>query len=379
MAVASPLSGVLGGRGADDPAAPARHVDLALVGASLALAGLGLLMVYSSTRGLSGATYAVRQGVFVALGAGVMALTALVDYRWIRDRIAIFYALSLAGLALVVSPLGSESKGAQAWFQLGGFQLQPSELAKVVLVVTLATVAAAGRGELDGRRLLGVLVVAGIPMGLIMLQPDLGTALVFAAILAGILVVAGARARHLLVLAMIGVVGVAAVLNLGVLKEYQRDRLTAFLDQEADSQQSTYNLEQSKIAIGAGGLVGRGLFQGTQTNLDYVPEQHTDFIFTVVGEELGFAGGATLLLLYGVMAWRIWRAAQLARDLTGTLICVGVLAMLVFQVFQNVGMTMGIMPITGIPLPLLSYGGSSTLAFFAAIGLVVNVHMRRFT
>ncbi len=379
MAVASPRSGMLSGRGPDDPTAPVRHIDLVLVGASMALAGLGLLMIYSSTRGLSGTTFVLRQAVFVVLGVGVMALTALVDYRWIRDRIAIFYVLSVAGLALVVSPLGSESKGAQAWFQLGGFQLQPSELAKVVLVVTLATVAAAGRGELDGRRLLGVLVVASIPMGLIMLQPDLGTALVFATILGGILVVAGARARHLLVLAVIGVIGVAAVLNLGVLKEYQRDRLTAFLDQEADSQQSTYNLEQSKIAIGAGGLVGRGLFQGTQTNLDYVPEQHTDFIFTVVGEELGFAGGATLLLLYGVMAWRMWRAAQLARDLTGTLICVGVLAMLVFQVFQNVGMTMGIMPITGIPLPLLSYGGSSTLAFFAALGLVINVHMRRFT
>ena len=180
-------------------------------------------------------------------------------------------------------------------------------------------------------------------------------------------------------LVLVAAVGVFAVIQLGILKEYQLDRLGAFLDPESDSQRSTYNLNQSKIAIGAGGLTGRGLFQGTQTNLSYVPEQHTDFIFTVVGEELGLVGGAALLVAYAVMIWRIWRAAALAKDLSGTLICVGVLTMLMFQIFENIGMTMGIMPVTGIPLPFMSSGGSSTIAAFGAVGLVLNVHMRRFS
>jgi rod shape determining protein RodA len=157
------------------------------------------------------------------------------------------------------------------------------------------------------------------------------------------------------------------------------DRLTAFLDQQGDAQGSTYNLQQSKIAISHGGLTGQGLGRGTQTNLSYVPAQYTDFVFTVVGEELGFVGSALLLLLFGFAVWRIWRAAALAKDTTGTLICVGVLALLVFQVFENAGMTMGIMPITGIPLPFVSYGGSSTLAYFIGVGLVLNVHMRRYS
>jgi rod shape determining protein RodA len=203
--------------------------------------------------------------------------------------------------------------------------------------------------------------------------------LVFGAITIAMVLVAGARPRHLVVLALVGIVGLVGIYNMGVLEDYQRDRLTAFLDQQGDTQRSAYNLEQAKTAIGAGGLLGRGLFHGTQTNLDYVPEQQTDFIFTVVGEELGFVGGATLLALFGIIAWRTWRIAQLSRDLVGTLICVGVLALFAFQVFQNIGMTMGIMPITGIPLPFVSYGGSGTLAAFCAVGLVLNVHMRRFS
>jgi rod shape determining protein RodA len=178
---------------------------------------------------------------------------------------------------------------------------------------------------------------------------------------------------------VIGIIGVFGVLNSSYLDKYQKDRLTVFLDQSSNLREETYNLNQSKIAIGAGGTFGEGLFQGTQTRLDIVPEQHTDFIFTAVGEELGFVGGATLLALFSIIAWRIWRTAQLARDHFGSLVCVGVLSMFVFQVFQNVGMTMGIMPITGIPLPFMSYGGSSTLMAFVAMGLVLNVHMRRFS
>jgi rod shape determining protein RodA len=189
----------------------------------------------------------------------------------------------------------------------------------------------------------------------------------------GVVAVAGARLRHLALLALVGLLGVVAVLQAGVLAPYQVERLTGFLDQSADPQGASWNLEQAKIAIGSGGLAGEGLFSGSQTRLAYVPEQHTDFVFTVVGEELGLLGGASVLALFSVLVWRIWRAAWRSADPFGALCCVGVLAMLVFQVTENVGMTMGITPITGIPLPFLSYGGSSMLSCFAAVGLAANV------
>jgi rod shape determining protein RodA len=179
-------------------------------------------------------------------------------------------------------------------------------------------------------------------------------------------------------LTLLGLIGVVAVLQLGILKTYQIDRLTAFMDPAGDPQRSAYNLRQSQIAIAAGGMTGKGVFKGTQTNLSFVPEQHTDFIFTAVGEELGFVGATTLLALFAIVLWRTWRAAALAKDEFGTLICVGVLAMLLFQIFENVGMTMGITPIAGIPLPFVSYGGSAMLSCFAGVGLVLNVAMRRY-
>ncbi|MDQ3757515.1 MAG: rod shape-determining protein RodA [Actinomycetota bacterium] len=366
-------------------ASPWLHLDLVLVGSVVAIAGLGVLMVYSATRrrletsGIDPSYYLNRQLAFVVLGIVVMAAATFVDYRVFRDRAPVIYVATVALLLFVLTPLGSASKGTQAWFQVGAFHLQPSEWAKIALIVCLAAYASLHRGDLDSQRLLVIVGLAALPMALILQQPDLGTDLVFAAILLGMMLVAGARPRHLLVLVGLGVIGVVAVLQLGLLQQYQQERLTAFLDPTEDSQRSTYNLNQSKIAIANGGVTGRGLFQGSQTNLSYVPEQHTDFVFTVVGEELGLAGSATLLTLFALVVWRTWRAAALARDLSGTLICVGVLAMFVFQIFQNVGMTMGIMPITGIPLPFMSYGGSSTLAAFAAVGLVLNVHMRRFS
>jgi rod shape determining protein RodA len=365
-------------------ASPWRHVDLSHVGAVVVLASFGVLMIYSATRtrldeaGVDPQYYLQRQAMFVAIGFGVMVLASVVDYRAFRDFAPIIYVgtVGLLGLVLI---LGAEHKGQQASFDLGPFQLQPSEFAKVALIVCLAAYVSSVRGEVDGRRMLTILGLAGIPMGLIYLQPDLGTSLVFASILLGMLLVSGAKTRHLLALLLIAVIGVAAVVNLGVLKDYQYKRLTSFLEPESDTDRASYNLAQSKTAIGSGGITGKGLFRGTQTNLSYVPEQHTDFIFTAVGEQLGLLGSALLLALFALVAWRTWRAAALAKDVAGTLICVGVLAMFTFQIFENVGMTMGIMPITGIPLPFLSYGGSSTLATFGAIGLVLNVHMRRFT
>jgi rod shape determining protein RodA len=367
-----------------NPAAPWRHLDVVLLGASLGIAAMGVLMVYAATRGPGGdepadTFYLKRQAIFFVVGVAVMVLTSAIDYRRYQALAPAIYGFGVAMLALVLSPVGSARKGTQAWFELGGFQLQPSEFAKLGLIIGLSALMARFDWEVDVGRLLLCLLVAGVPLSLIMLQPDLGTALVMVAIAVGILVVGGARFRQMGALALFGVLAAVALLQSGLLEDYQRARLTSFLDQSEDLQGAAYNQNQSLIAIGAGGITGQGLFEGTQTRLRNVPEQHTDFIFTAVGEQLGLLGTGTLLALFAIVVLRIWRTAQLSRDAFGTLLCAGVLTMLLFQVFQNVGMTMGIMPVTGIPLPFVSYGGSSALANFAAIGLVLNVHMRRFS
>jgi rod shape determining protein RodA len=364
--------------------APYRHIDISLAIATLALAVFGLLMVFSATRGpvengeLGDTSFLVKQAAFYGAGIGVMVLVCVLDYRIWRRLAPLVYVGTLVVLALVLSPVGDESKGTQAWFQFGSFQFQPSEVGKVGLIVALGAYLALRNGELRWRHLVVALVIAGVPMALILLQPDLGTALVFMAITTGMLLVGGARPRHILVVTLVGLVGVFVILNSDVLAEYQKDRLTGFVDPKADVQGDTWNQNQSLIAIGAGGVTGQGLFEGPQTRSGQVPEQQTDFIFTVVGEELGFAGAAAVLILYGFILWRLWRIAHLSRDPFGTLLCVGVMAMLMSQVFQSVGMTVGIMPVTGIPLPLMSYGGSSSLASFAALGLAMSVHMHRF-
>lgn len=366
-----------------NPAAPWRHVDLIMLGSVVAIAIIGTLMVFSATRGSD--PDAVNTGtlerhlVFLLTGGTVMVLVSMVDYRKFREWALIAYIGVCALLVGVVSPLGTEVNGAQAWFQIGGFQLQPSELSKVAVILVLASLGAQFGGDVDVRRLGVLLAVPAVPLILIMLQPDPGTAMVIVAITMGVLLVSNVRAKHIAALTLLGLTLLVFVLNSGLLEDYQKSRLTVFLNPSAGLREEAYNLNQSKIAIGSGGILGKGIFEGTQTQLDIVPEQHTDFIFTAVGEELGFIGAATLLVLFGILCWRIWRIAQLSRDQLGLLLCVGVLSMIVFQMFQNTGMTMGIMPITGIPLPLVSHGGSSTIALFAGLGLVQNVHMRRFS
>jgi rod shape determining protein RodA len=346
--------------------------DPVLIGSALALAGFGVVLVGAATRRL-GVGFAVRQLIWSVAGVGVLAGAATVDLDRIRRAAGLAYLAGVAGLVLVLSPLGATVNGAQGWFRFGPLALQPAEVMKPALVVALAAHGARAGGPLDGRRLLGGLLLIALPVGLVLLQPDLGTAMVLVALAAGVVAVAGARARHLALLALLGLLAVAGVLRAGVLAPYQVERLTGFLHQSADPRGATWNLEQAKIAIGSGGLAGEGLFSGSQTRLAYVPEQHTDFIFTVLGEEFGLVGCATVLVLFGLLAWRIWRAAWRATDPFAALCGAGVLAMLVFQVTENVGMTMGITPITGIPLPFLSYGGSSMLACFAGVGLAANV------
>jgi rod shape determining protein RodA len=370
-----------------------RHVDLVLILAVLLIGAFGCLMVYTATRdsleaaGLSPKYYVEEQVVFMLIGVVVMLAVAAIDYRRYRDFAVIIYGGCVLML-LAVYAVGDRSRGAQAWFQVGSYQLEPSEFVKVGLIIALASYCAAAKGKLSAKGLLVVLVLAAIPFVLIYKQPDLGSALVLAAVLVAVLLIGGASGRHLLALALIGGILALGVVHFGILKNYQQARLTAFVnspDQPNAALLSTnaganeYNLAQSKVAIGDGGLTGKGIGKGTQTNLSYVPEQRTDFIFTAVGEQVGLLGSGILLALFALVVWRTWRAATLSRDLLGTLICVGVLAMLMFQVFENIGMTMGIMPVAGIPLPLMSYGGSAVIATFAAVGLVINVRMRRFT
>lgn len=381
MALTAPRPAGLGQSARRDLAAPWRHVDLVLVLAALSIATLGVVMVYSATKGHIGPAntfFLKRQAMFVGLGIVLMTVMSFVDYRRLKDLALPIYAGMIVLLVLVVSPLGVQAKGAQAWFRIGPFQFEPSEICKLALVIALSTLLSEWADDLDLRRLGLVLLAAGAPMALLMLQPDLGTALVFVAATVALLCVAGVRARYLAVLTLVGIIGVVGVLKSDVLAEYQKARLTTFLDPSKNQAGTAYNLNQSMVTIKRGGFTGDGLFKGRQTQLNYVPEQQTDFIFTAVGEELGFIGASVLLGLYGVLLWRIWRTARLSRDRFGTLLCVGILAILTFHVFENVGMTLGIMPVTGIPLPLMSYGGSATVSTFLGLGIVLNVHMHRF-
>lgn len=353
-----------------------------LIGAVLVLSGLGLVMVYAGSRdsliaiGADPALYVKKQIVFVTFGLVAMAVGVRIDYRQLLDRMPLAYAItlvSLAGLFLVPA-----RNGAHGWYQLGLFQLQPAEFTKIVIIGSLAAYGAAQRSELDLRRFLVALGIAGVPTLLVFLAPDLGTALVYLSIVIVMLWLGGAQGRHIVGLFGSGVVIAWLMIHFGILKAYQVKRLTSFIDASASARDAAYNVYQSKIAIGAGGVTGQGLFRGTQTRGSWVPARHTDFIFSVVGEQLGFVGGFLVVGLFGIICWRIWRASAVARDTQGMLLCGGVLGMFIFQIFENVGMTMGIMPVTGIPLPFLTYGGSSTITAFFAIGLVLNVAASRF-
>jgi len=361
-----------------------RHADPVLLVAAVLLAVVGMFAIYSATHqslsavGLDPGRFVKRQITFVAVAAIVLLLVASVDYRLFKVYAGIAYVSSLVLLVLVRTPLGTTVKGSQRWFELFGFQLAPSELAKLAVIGILAAFVSQIRGDLTLRDVFRASGLAALPAALVFLQPDLGTSIVFFAILVGILVVAGARARHLGVLALTAVALIFGGFQVGLVKEYQLERLRAFLDSENVDDAARYNREQAEIAIGSGGLVGVGYLQGTQTNLDFVPEQHTDFIFTVVGEEFGFLGGAALMSLYGVVLWRAFRIAMLSKDPFGTYLAAGIASMLALQMFVNVGMNIGIMPITGIPLPFVSYGGSSLLLNAAAIGVLESIHMRRF-
>jgi rod shape determining protein RodA len=363
--------------------------DFILVLATVIVAGVGLVMVYSATRGsllAAGADphlYVKKQALFVLLGVIAMVVLALFDYRRLEPIAIPLYALSVLSL-LGVMALGSHVQGSQRWFSIGGgIQIQPSEFAVIGLILVVAAYCDRRTEEgLAWKDVFKLLILAGIPIGLVLIQPDLGTAIIMMIVLLVMLAVAGLPIR-ILVLLVLGVAFVALVaVETGVLHAYQIARLTTFLNPHSNSTNSQvmaaiYNTTEAKNAIGSGGLFGTGLLHGAQTNLGYVPEQSTDFIFTAVGEQLGFVGAAGLLSLLGVVAWRVLHAAGQSRDVFGRLLCTGLFTFVAFSVFQNAGMTMGIMPITGIPLPFVSYGGTAVISFFLAVGLALSVGAHR--
>jgi rod shape determining protein RodA len=382
---------ILGGLGSSRIAPPRQRfaarvrVDWLLVGSALALALLGSLLVWSATRprlvesGGDPQAFLERHLMNLAIGLVLGGAAAVVNYRTLRTSAPIVYAASCLGLVAVLL-IGSTINGSHSWIVLGGgFQIQPSEFAKVGLVVTMAMLFAERRDRDDTRRehdVPLVLALAALPAALIMLQPDVGTMMVLAFSILAVLAVAGASWRWLGGLVLLGAVTIFAAVHLGLLKEYQLDRFRAFANPGADTQGVAYNTNQARIAIGTGGLTGTGLFKGTQTNGKFVPEQQTDFVFTVAGEELGFIGAGGIIVLFGILLWRTLRIAGRAPDLFSRLVAVGVAAWFSFQTFVNIGMTLGITPVTGLPLPFVSYGGSSMFANCIAVGLLQNVYRR---
>lgn len=362
--------------------------DWILVLATLMVATIGVVMVYTATRGSLLAqgddprTFLKKQGLFVVLGFVTMVVVALFDYRRLEPVATVLYWLTVLAL-LGVFVVGSSAQGAARWFSIGPLQLQPSEFSVLALILAVASYCA--RRDADGlawRDVFRLLIMAGIPIVLVLIQPDLGTAIIMVIVLLVLLAVAGLPIRILVMLLVATALVALVAIEGGFLHHYQIARLTTFLNPNAHSnnpyvRSTIYNTQQAKIAIGSGGLFGSGIGHGVQTNLGYVPEQQTDFIFTAVAEQLGFVGSVGLLSLLGVIAWRVLHAAVVARDTFGRLICAGLFAFIAFSVFQNAGMTMGIMPITGIPLPFVSYGGTAVLVFFGAVGLALSVGARR--
>ena len=348
---------------------------------------IGSLLVYAGTRewfrsyGLDPEYYFKRHTLNIVIGGLLAYGTTLIDYRLLRAYTPIVWLAAVIGLTIVLIPgLGTEINGAQAWISLpGGFQLQPAELAKIAIIVGISMILS-DRDQTDkdptDLDVIKALAIAVVPILLIVAQPDLGTVLIISAAVVAMIGASGAPARWVVGLLLLAVVGVFTAVQTGAVSQYQVARLQSFVDPSADPQASGYQLRQSRITIGSGGFFGKGLFEGPQTNGRFVPEQQTDFIFTVAGEELGFVGCSLILALYFLLFVRAFSICRRSSDLFGRLVCIGVIAWFAFQTFENIGMTMGLMPMTGVPLPFLSYGGSSMFANLIGIGLLQNVHSR---
>ncbi len=348
---------------------------------------IGTLLVWAATRdwytrnGLDGQYYLKRHIINILIGLVLAYGVTVIDYRLLRAYTPFLWGAGVLGLVIVLIPgLGAEINGAKAWIALpGGFQIQPAELAKIAIIIGMSMILSERSHDSDGpttRDVLQSLAVAAIPVLLIILQPDMGTVLIISAAVVTIIAVSGAPARWVVALLLLAVLGGFVAVKAGVISEYQVNRLQTFVDPTADTQGAGYQLRQARITVGSGGLIGTGLFNGPQTNGRFVPEQQTDFIFTVAGEQLGFIGSGAILILYLILLMRGFSIARRTNDPFGRLVCTGVIAWFAFQIFENIGMTLGLMPMTGVPLPFISYGGSSMFATLIGIGLLQNVHAR---
>jgi len=363
------------------------NFDRVLTFSVAALLLIGTLLVWAATKSwfasqnLDPQYYLKRHIVNILIGGLLAYLTTLIDYRLLRAYTPIVWGLAVLGLTAVIIPgIGTTVNGARAWISFpGGFQIQPAELAKIGIIVGISMILAEKRDsdknptDLDVVKALGI---AAIPLVLILLQPDLGTVVIISAAIVAIIGTSGAPTRWVIGLLLVALIGGFVAVKAGVVSDYQIKRLQSFVDPTADPQISGYQLRQSRITIGSGGVIGKGLFTGPQTNGRFVPEQQTDFIFTVAGEELGFLGSGFILLCFGLFFYRSFRIARRTNDLFGRLVVVGVIAWFAFQTFENIGMTMGMVPMTGVPLPFMSYGGSSMFANLIGLGLIQNVHLR---
>jgi rod shape determining protein RodA len=367
----------------------ARRLDWPMLLAGIALSLLGSVLVYSATRNRTEINqgdqyyFLVRHLMNTGIGLALMIGTIWVGHRQLRNAVPILYGLSLMGILAVLTPLGATINGSRNWIVLGGgFSLQPAEFVKITIILGMAMILAArvdagDKKYPDHRTVLQSLGLAAVPILIVLLMPDLGTVLVMVTIILGVLLASGASNRWIFGLLAAGVTGCIAIWQLHILDEYQIARFAAFANPSLDPSGVGYNTNQARIAIGSGGLTGAGLFHGSQTTGQFVPEQQTDFVFTVAGEELGFVGAGLIILLLGVVLWRACRIARETTELYGTIVAAGIVAWFAFQAFENIGMTLGIMPVTGLPLPFVSYGGSSMFAVWVAVGLLQSIRVQR--
>ncbi|MFF4569146.1 rod shape-determining protein RodA [Streptomyces sp. NPDC001410] len=367
----------------------ARRLDWPMLLAALVLSLLGSLLVYSATRNRTEINqgdpyyFLVRHLMNLGIGLALMIGTIWLGHRALRNAVPVLYGMSLLGVLLVLTPLGATINGSRNWIVFGGgFSLQPAEFVKVSIILGMAMILAArvdagDKPYPDHRTVVQALGLATVPILIVLLMPDLGTVLAMVAIILGVLLASGASNRWIFGLLTAGVIGCVAIWQLHILDEYQINRFAAFANPELDPAGVGYNTNQARIAIGSGGLTGAGLFHGSQTTGQFVPEQQTDFVFTVAGEELGFVGAGLIVLLLGVVLWRACRIARDSTELYGTVVAAGIVAWFAFQSFENIGMTLGIMPVTGLPLPFVSYGGSSMFAVWVAVGLLQSIKVQR--
>ncbi|MEH0423362.1 rod shape-determining protein RodA [Streptomyces sp. B21-083] len=367
----------------------ARRLDWPILLSALALSFIGAILVYSATRNRTEINqgdqyyFLIRHLMNTGIGFCLMIGTVWLGHRNLRTAVPILYGLSVLLILMVLTPLGATVNGAHAWIVFGGgFSLQPSEFVKITIILGMAMLLAArvdagDKPYPDHRTVLQALGLAAVPMMVVMLMPDLGSVMVMVIIVLGVLLASGASNRWVFGLLGTGALGAVLIWQLGVLDEYQINRFAAFANPELDPAGVGYNTNQARIAIGSGGLTGTGLFHGSQTTGQFVPEQQTDFVFTVAGEELGFVGAGLIIVLLGVVLWRACRIARETTELYGTIVAAGIIAWFAFQAFENIGMTLGIMPVAGLPLPFVSYGGSSMFAVWVAVGLLQSIRVER--